>query len=80
MNTKYTTLENSVKSTLIIPALLATPYPRGGAQTQKSPLGPACRSDSAGRDLGVSYKVGSLRLSLKQTKEYNNLYICEVTS
>ncbi len=48
LTTKCTTLENSGTSTIITPALLATPYPQGGAQTQKSPLG----------DLGVSYIVG----------------------
>ena len=47
LTTKCTTLENSGTSTIITPALLATPYPQGGAQTQKSPLG----------DLGVSYIV-----------------------
>jgi len=57
-NHKVYALENSGTSTIITPPLLATPCPQGSAQTQKSSLGPACRSDSAGRDLGVSYIVG----------------------
>jgi len=68
LTTKCTTLENSGTSTIRTPSLLATPCPQGGAQTQKSL--PACRSDSAGRDLGVSYIVGELRTSQRCTKNY----------